>query len=210
MNLKELSLLSGFIKDAVNGEVLPGATIFVKEIKAGTAANAYGFYSISLKPGNYHIIYSFIGYADKDIILNLNKDNVLNINLSSSIENLSEFEVTGEAKNENIVSTQMSVNKIDSKTIKSIPAFMGEVDLIKAIQLLPGVKFAAEGSSGFSVRGGSPDQNLVILDEATVYNAGHLMGFFSVFNNDAVKSVELYKGDLPAKIWWSIIFFGGC
>jgi hypothetical protein len=196
---KSTFTLSGFIKDADNGEILPGATIFVKELNAGAAANTYGFYSLSLKPGNYNIIYSFIGYENKEININLKSDKVLNINLSSSIENLSEFEVTGEAKNENIVSTQMSVNKIDNKTIQAIPALMGEVDLIKAIQLLPGVKFAAEGSSGFSVRGGSPDQNLVLLDEATVYNAGHLMGFFSVFNNDAVKSVELYKGDLPAK-----------
>lgn len=191
--------LSGFIKDADNGEVLPGATIYVQELKAGAASNAYGFYSISLKPGTYHIIYSFIGYYDQEQIIEIEANTSLNINLKPSVEKLSEIEITGDAKNKNISSMQMSVNKIDNKTIQAIPALMGEVDLIKAIQLLPGVKFAAEGSSGFSVRGGSPDQNLVLLDEATVYNAGHLMGFFSVFNNDAVKSAELYKGDLPAK-----------
>lgn len=191
--------LSGFIKDAENGEVLPGATIYIKELKSGSASNVYGFYSISLEAGTYHVVYSFIGYTTYEYVIELHSDKTLNIDLESSIESLSEVEITGEATNENIISTQMSVNKMDSKTIKAIPAFMGEVDLIKAIQLLPGVKFAAEGSSGFSVRGGSPDQNLVLLDEATVYNAGHLMGFFSVFNNDAVKSVELYKGDLPAK-----------
>jgi len=191
--------LSGFIKDSETGENLPGATIYVKELKSGGASNLYGFYSISLKPNTYHIIFSFIGYRDKEIVVNLDSDKTINIELEPAIESLTEFEVTSEAINENIISTQMSVNKIDSKTIQAIPALMGEVDLIKAIQLLPGVKFAAEGSSGFSVRGGSPDQNLVLLDEATVYNAGHLMGFFSVFNNDAVKSVELYKGDLPAK-----------
>ena len=196
---KDRFTLSGFIKDAENGEVLPGATVYIKELKAGSASNVYGFYSISLEAGTYHVVYSFIGYKSHEDEIELYSDKILNIDLKSSIESLSEVEVTGEATNENIISTQMSVNKMDSKTIKSIPAFMGEVDLIKAIQLLPGVKFAAEGSSGFSVRGGSPDQNLVLLDEATVYNAGHLMGFFSVFNNDAVKSVELYKGDLPAK-----------
>ncbi len=196
---KDNYTLSGFIKDAKNGEVLPGATVFIKELGAGTASNVYGFYSTSLKPGTYHIVFSFIGYVDQEQLVEIDGNKSLNINLKPSVENLSEIEIRGEAKNENISSTQMSVNKIDSKTIQAIPALMGEVDLIKAIQLLPGVKFAAEGSSGFSVRGGSPDQNLVLLDEATVYNAGHLMGFFSVFNNDAVKSVELYKGDLPSK-----------
>jgi hypothetical protein len=191
--------LSGFVKDADNGEMLPGATIYVKEIKAGAATNTYGFYSISLEPNTYHIIFSYVGYANIEKTIDLNSNKSLNINLKQSSENLSEVEITGKAKNENITQAQMSVNKIDSKTIQAIPALMGEVDLIKALQLLPGVKFAAEGSSGFSVRGGSPDQNLVLLDEATVYNAGHLMGFFSVFNNDAVKNVELYKGDLPAK-----------
>ncbi len=196
---KDKFTLSGFIKDAVNGEVLPGATVYVKEIGAGAASNVYGFYSISLKPGDYNIVFSYVGYQNLEIKINLNSEKSLNINLQPSVESLSEIEIKGQAANENIGSTQMSVNKIDNKTIQAIPALMGEVDLIKAIQLLPGVKFAAEGSSGFSVRGGSPDQNLVLLDEATVYNAGHLMGFFSVFNNDAVKSVELYKGDLPAK-----------
>ncbi len=191
--------LSGFVKDADNGEMLPGATIYVKEVKAGAATNTYGFYSISLEPGTYHIIFSFVGYANIEKTIDLNNNRSLNINLKPSTEYLSEIEITGKAKNDNITQAQMSVNKIDSKTIQAIPALMGEVDLIKALQLLPGVKFAAEGSSGFSVRGGSPDQNLVLLDEATVYNAGHLMGFFSVFNNDAVKNVELYKGDLPAK-----------
>ena len=196
---KDIYTLSGFIKDADDGEVLPGATIFIKELGAGAASNAYGFYSISLNPGTYHIIFSFIGYKDQEQLVEINDNKSINVDLLPSVQNLSEVEITGEAKNKNITSTQMSVNKIDNKTIQAIPALMGEVDLIKAIQLLPGVKFAAEGSSGFSVRGGSPDQNLVLLDEATVYNAGHLMGFFSVFNNDAVKSVELYKGDLPAK-----------
>jgi len=191
--------LSGYITDKSNGEYLPGATVFVTNLKKGSASNIYGYYSIALKPDKYTIVYSYIGYAEVTIEIDLIADTTINIELSPTSKKLDEVEITGEALNENITSSQMSVNKIDSKTIKSIPAFMGEVDLVKALQLLPGVKFAAEGSSGISVRGGSPDQNLILLDEANVYNAGHLMGFFSVFNNDAVKSVELYKGDLPAK-----------
>jgi len=198
-NIKGEYSLSGYITDKSNGEYLPGATVFVTNLKKGSASNIYGYYSIALKPDKYTIVYSYIGYAEVTIEIDLIADTTINIELSPTSKKLDEVEITGEALNENITSSQMSVNKIDSKTIKSIPAFLGEVDLVKALQLLPGVKFAAEGSSGISVRGGSPDQNLILLDEANVYNAGHLMGFFSVFNNDAVKSVELYKGDLPAK-----------
>jgi hypothetical protein len=198
-NVKGEFTLSGYITDSENGEYLPGATVYIANLKKGTASNIYGYYSISLKPENYQVIYSYVGYGDITMELNLTSDTSINIELVPSAKNLDEVEITGEAINENITTSQMSVNKIDSKTIKAIPALLGEVDLVKALQLLPGVKFAAEGSSGISVRGGSPDQNLILLDEANVYNAGHLMGFFSVFNNDAVKSVELYKGDLPAK-----------
>lgn len=191
--------LSGYISDKENGESLPGATIYISEFKSGTTSNTYGYYSITLPPGQYNLIYSFLGYSDHKQSIDLDKDLSLNIELTTGIQELDEVEITEKAKNESIIEAQMSVNTMSSKTIKSIPSLMGEVDLIKALQLLPGVKFVAEGSSGLSVRGGSPDQNLILLDEATVYNAGHLMGFFSVFNNDAVKSVELYKGDLPAK-----------
>lgn len=191
-------MLSGFISDQSSGEHLPGATILVKNINKGAATNTYGYYSISLPADRYQLVYSFIGYANVEMSLDLTKDTAINIELSITSQHLEEVEITDQALHENVQSSQMSVNTITSKTIQSIPMFMGEVDIIKALQLLPGVKFVAEGSSGFSVRGGSPDQNLVQLDEATVYNAGHLMGFFSVFNNDAVKSVTLYKGDLPA------------
>lgn len=196
---KENFTLSGFITDGENGESLPGATVFITNLQRGAAANNYGFYSVTLPKGSYEIRYSFVGYSDTTMVIDLVNDTAINIELIQATERLDEVEITGEAVNENIVSSQMSVNTITSQTIKEIPALMGEVDLIKAIQLLPGVKFVAEGSSGFSVRGSSPDQNLIQLDEATVYNAGHLMGFFSVFNNDAVKSVHLYKGDLPAQ-----------
>jgi hypothetical protein len=197
-DVKDGYSISGFIKDRSNGEVLPGATVFVNGLQRGTAANAYGFYSISLPEGEYSVRYSFIGYSDMTLNIRLTSDTTINIELFPTAESLKEVEITGQAVNENITSSQMSVTKLTSQNIKEIPAFLGEVDLIKVLQLLPGVKFVAEGSSGFSVRGSSPDQNLVILDEATVYNAGHLLGFFSVFNNDAVKSVDLYKGDIPA------------
>ncbi len=191
--------LSGYVTDASNGESLPGATVIIKELKIGTVTNNYGFYSISLPKDEYTVVCSYLGYADKSFTINLKSDTTINIELFVSSHELTEVEVMDQSINANITSSQMSVNKISGKTIQSIPALMGEVDLIKALQLLPGVKFVAEGSSGLSIRGGSPDQNLILLDEATVYNAGHLMGFFSVFNNDAVKSVELFKGDLPAK-----------
>ena len=191
--------LSGFITDTKNGESLPGATVFVKELNSGTTSNSYGYFSLSLTPGEYTFVFSYMGYADKIVSLNLLSDTTVNIELSHNSEDLTEVEITDEAANTNITNVQMSVNKISNKEIKAIPALMGEVDPIKALQMLPGVKFVAEGSSGLSVRGGGPDQNLMLLDEATVYNAGHLMGFFSVFNNDAIKNVDLYKGDLPAK-----------
>ncbi|MFK5854684.1 MAG: TonB-dependent receptor [Bacteroidota bacterium] len=191
--------ISGYITDSKDGETLPGATIYIKNINAGTASNNYGYYSISVPSNSYEIVFSFLGYTDKLLNINLIADTTINIELAISSEQLNEVVITEQSANANIISSQMSVNKISSKTIQSIPALMGEIDLIKALQLLPGVKFVAEGSSGLSVRGGSPDQNLILLDEAVVYNSGHLMGFFSVFNNDAVKSVELYKGDLPAR-----------
>lgn len=191
--------LSGYITDNKDGESLPGATILIKELKSGTASNSYGFYSITVPSNHYTIIISFLGYTDRLFELNLSNDTTINIEMVSSSEQLNEVVITEQSVNSNITNSQMSVNKISSKTIQAIPALMGEVDLIKVLQLLPGVKFVAEGASGLSVRGGSPDQNLILLDEAIVYNSGHLMGFFSVFNNDAVKSVELFKGDLPAK-----------
>ncbi len=198
-NVKNEYSLSGYITDKSNGEHLPGATVYITNLKKGTASNVYGYYYISLKPDIYKVVYSYVGYDDVTIEIELVSDTSINIELMPAAKNLDEVEITDKAINEQVASTQMSVTKMDNKTIKAIPALLGEVDLIKALQLLPGVKFAAEGSSGISVRGGGPDQNLVLLDEANVYNAGHLMGFFSVFNNDAVQSVELYKGDLPAK-----------
>ncbi len=190
--------ISGNITDSSTGEDMIGATVYVEELKTGTAANAYGFYSISLPEGKYHLVFSFVGYQISTQIVDLQKDIKLNVRLEPAANELQEVVVSAEGKNANVSRAEMSVERISMKTLKRIPALMGEVDVIKAIQLLPGVQSTAEGSSGFSVRGGSHDQNLILLDEATVYNASHLMGFFSVFNNDAIKDVKLYKGDIPA------------
>jgi hypothetical protein len=190
--------LSGYIRDAGTGEDLIGATVYVQELKTGASSNIYGFYSISLMPGKYSLVYSYIGFEPHLKSFELIENISYNVELSVSNTQLEEVVITGVPVNDNVTRTEMSSINLDIKTIRKIPAFMGEIDLIKAIQLLPGVQVISEGSSGFSVRGGGIDQNLILLDEATVYNASHLMGFFSVFNNDAIKDVKLYKGDIPA------------
>ena len=191
--------LSGYIKDSETGEDLIGASVYIIELRSGTASNAYGYYSVSLPEDNYTIIYSYIGYQPDSLRVKLNQNITLNISLTPSQQKLREVEILGQRGDENIKAPEMSVVRMDAKVIQQIPALMGEVDIIKAIQLLPGVQSTSEGSSGFSVRGGGPDQNLILLDEATVYNASHFLGFFSVFNNDAIKDVKLYKGDMPAR-----------
>ena len=191
--------VSGHITDADNGEHLIGATIVVRELRKGTSTNSYGFYSISLDAGTYTLDFSYVGYRTINKTLKIEKDVLLNIELSPDVTELEEIEIRTDAPDRNIKSTEMSVQKLEMKEIRQIPSFMGEVDVLKAIQLLPGVSFLSEGASGFSVRGGGPDQNLILLDEATVYSASHFMGFFSVFNNDAIKSATIYKGDIPAQ-----------
>jgi hypothetical protein len=190
--------ISGNITDSSTGEDLIGATVYVEELKTGTSANAYGFYSLTLHEGKYKFVVTFVGYQQDTHIIDLTKDIRLNIKLVPKTNEIGEVVISAERRNANVSRTEMSVERISVQTLKRIPALMGEVDVIKAIQLLPGVQSTAEGSSGFSVRGGGHDQNLIRLDEATVYNASHLMGFFSVFNNDAIKDVKLYKGDIPA------------
>ena len=190
--------ISGHVQDAKTGERLIGSTVYISELQAGAVSNIYGFYSLSLQPGNYTLTFSYIGYqAEKHTII-LDRDITLDIELTSTEQVLDEVVIIGERQDKNVRAPEMSITTISAKTISEIPALFGETDLIRAVQLLPGVHTIAEGSTGFSVRGGSPDQNLVLLDEATVYNAGHMLGFFSVFNNDAVKDVKLYKGDIPA------------
>ena len=189
--------ISGSIRDLSNGEDLTGATIYIVELNTGTISDFYGNYSVTLPEGHYTVQFSFIGFETLKKKVLLDKNIKLHIELVPVTETLKEVEVTSEQANKNIARPEMSTFKMDIKTIKSIPSLMGEVDIIKAIQLLPGVQAVSEGGSGFSVRGGAPDQNLILLDESTVYNASHLMGFFSVFNNDAIKDVKLYKGDIP-------------
>jgi len=191
--------ISGHVKDAETGEDLIGATVYVKETSNGAVTNVYGFYSLSLLPGEYTFRYSYVGYIAQERIIKIEKDLHVDIELQPASSMLGEVEITAERTDENVRAVEMSVTRMDVEVIQKIPALMGEVDIIKAIQLLPGVQATSEGSSGFSVRGGNPDQNLILLDEATVYNPSHFIGFFSVFNNDAIKDVKLYKGDIPAR-----------
>jgi len=191
--------VSGYMKDGDTGEDLLGSTVFVKELGEGTSANLYGFYSLTLPEGNYTLEYSYVGYETFTKKIALNKDIKFNIELKIKSEALQEVIIEGEAKNKNVESVQMSTVSMKMETIKKLPALLGEVDVLRTIQLLPGVQSGGEGSTGFFVRGGSSDQNLILLDEAPVYNASHLLGFFSVFNQDAIKDAELYKGGIPAR-----------
>jgi len=191
--------ISGYIRDAKNGEDLIGATITVKELPGkGAAANTYGFYSLTLPAGTYQITVNFVGYAPQSQKIELNKSLKLDFSLGESVNEVGEVVITSTRRDENVSGTQMGEQKLNTKEINNIPVFFGERDILKTIQLLPGIKPMGEGSSGFTVRGGGADQNLVLLDEATVYNASHLMGFFSVFNSDAIKDVTVYKGNEPA------------
>lgn len=191
--------ISGYVKDAKSGEELIGAMVTIKEMKGtGATANAYGFFSITIPEGNYTVVSQFIGYEPKIVQVALKQNTKLDFSLNEKGKELGEVVVTGEKKDENITKTQMGVEQLDIQQIKNVPVLFGEKDVLKTLQLLPGVKSAGEGNSGFYVRGGNSDQNLILLDEATVYNASHLLGFFSVFNSDAIKDVTLYKGSQPA------------
>lgn len=192
--------ISGSVRDSATGEELIGAAVFIKEIPGtGASTNAYGFYSITIPEGNYTVATQYIGYKQKSVKVELKQNIKLDFIFADNTEHLEEVVITTEKKDGNIRNTQMGVEKIDMKEIEKIPVIFGEKDVLKTIQLTPGVKTAGEGNSGFYVRGGAADQNLIILDEATVYNASHLLGFFSVFNSDALKDVTLYKGGMPAE-----------
>ncbi|MGW8316667.1 MAG: TonB-dependent receptor [Bacteroidales bacterium] len=190
--------VSGYVVDSTTGEALIGANVAILETGAGTITNSYGFYSLTLEPGFYTLVFSYVGYVTETRPVRLGEDVTLNVELRESLQELEEVTVVAEAANSNITSVETGSTQLPIQRIRKIPALLGEVDVIKAIQLLPGVQVTSEGSSGFSVRGGTPDQNLILLDEAPVYNVSHLLGFFSVFNNDAIKDVKLYKGDIPA------------
>ena len=191
--------ISGYIKDAANGEGLIGVSVYVKETSTGAVTNSYGFYAVTLPPGHYSLTISYVGYTKQTQPVDLIDRNArLDLELSQEGKQLQEVVVSGQREDDNVKSIEMSVNRIDVKTLQRIPALLGEVDVIRSIQLLPGVSTVGEGATGFNVRGGSIDQNLVLLDEAPVYNSSHLFGFFSVFNPDAVKDVKLIKGGIPA------------
>jgi hypothetical protein len=191
--------ISGYVKDAENGEDMINAVVYVQELKTGTTTNLYGFYSLTLPLGSYTIEYRFLGYQTRTESIELGDNTRLDVELSTEGVQIEEVVVYGEAENANIETVEMSTQKLDIATIQRIPPFLGETDILKSIQLLPGVTTVGEGSSGFNVRGGNVGQNLVLQDEAPVYNSSHLLGFFSVFNPDAVKDVKLFKGGVPAK-----------
>ncbi len=191
--------LSGTVFEEKSNETLIGVNIIFTEIETGTTTNEYGFYSITLPEGTYNIVLSYLGFSSKYETITLSDNISKNFNLSDELENLDEIVITDNIEKLNIKTPQMSVNKLASGTIKDIPVVLGETDIIKAITLLPGVTNAGEGASGFNVRGGAADQNLILLDEATIYNSSHLFGFFSVFNPDAIKDLRLYKGGIPAR-----------
>lgn len=199
ISVSQNATLSGNIRDKSNGESAVGTTVYLKEINKATSANQYGFYSLTVPKGNYTAVYSYLGYKTFTTQIDLNKNVNLNVNLEPGENQLEEVEISTEKPDQNVQSSQMGAVTLDMAQIKKIPAFMGEVDVLKTIQLLPGVKSSGDGNTGFYVRGGGPDQNLILLDEATVYNASHLMGFFSIFNGDAVKNVNLIKGGMPSQ-----------
>lgn len=189
--------ISGFVNDNENGESLIGVNVIVQEKLVGTTSNTYGFYSLTLPEGSYEISFTYIGFETLKQSVNLNKNISLNVDLISSSTDIGEVTIVAE---ETVVErTQTSIVEVPVQLIKNIPALLGEVDVLKAIQLLPGVQSGGEGTSGFYVRGGGPDQNLILLDGVPVYNASHLFGFFSVFNADAIKNVRLTKGGFPAR-----------
>jgi hypothetical protein len=192
--------ISGTIKDASTGETLIGASVRIKELsQSGTATNAYGFYSLSAPQGEYTLIFTYAGYETVQQQVSLNKPLSLNVSLSSK-NALKEVVISSNRpNNDNIASPQMGVEKLSMSQINNVPVLLGEKDVLKTISLLPGIKAAGEGNTGFYVRGGASDQNLILLDEATVYNASHLLGFFSTFNSDAIKDVSIYKGGMPAE-----------
>ena len=191
--------VTGVVKDAETNETLIGVSIYEERLQLGTTTDEKGRYTLDLPLGEHRLRISYVGYTTVEKKVNIGtKPTTLNVKLYTESERLSEVEVTSERKDRNVTAMAMSVQTLDMITIKKIPALMGEVDVIKSITLLPGVVSASEGSSGYSVRGGATDHNLILLDGAPIYNASHFLGFFSVFNNDVVKDATLYKGDIPA------------
>lgn len=198
VSAQEKNTLSGYVSDE-NGEALTGVYVYIPNTNYGAVTNAYGFYSLTLPKSKYTLRYSFIGYQTQELEVDLSVSRNMNIDLQPEASSIDAVTVYAQRKDENIKEATMSNVELPAAVIKKIPNLMGEVDIIKSIQLLPGVLSSVEGSGGFYVRGGNSDQNLILLDGATVYNPSHLFGFFSVFNGDAVKNIELYKGGIPSE-----------
>ncbi|GGG42644.1 TonB-dependent receptor [Bizionia arctica] len=196
---QEKITVSGVISDISSNETLIGVNILFPELSTGATTNEYGFYSITLPKGTYNMVISYLGYTNITESIDLTENITKNYSLVESAESLNEIVINNNVEKLNIRQPQMSMNTLSASSIKKIPVVFGEADVIKAITLLPGVTTAGEGASGFNVRGGAADQNLILLDEATIYNSSHLFGFFSVFNPDAIKDLKLYKGGIPAR-----------
>ncbi|MBP9215152.1 MAG: carboxypeptidase-like regulatory domain-containing protein, partial [Chitinophagaceae bacterium] len=198
-NAQEKFTINGYIKDSLTGETLIGANIGIKPEGRGTTSNQYGFFSLTLPKGKYQLIISFVGYQLQEKTITLNQNIQSNFLLLTNTALYNEVTVVGKKRDNNVKTAQMGKIDLSVVTAKALPAFLGEVDVLKTLQLMPGVRNAGEGNAGFYVRGGGPDQNLILLDDAVVYNTGHLFGFFSVFNADAIKNVSLIKGGMPAQ-----------
>ena len=197
--------LSGVIRDANNGEAIIGGQLFVQSLNTGTVSDINGNYSITLPKGSYELLFKYLGKKDINRSVLLYDNGVLNIDMEDSPYSLKEIVITAESES-NVHNLKTGSLKLNMEEIKHLPAFMGEVDIIKSVTLLPGVQTVAEGSSGFNVRGGSADQNLVLLDEMPIFNSSHLFGFFSVFNPETVKDFELYKSGIPARLFYKRLF----
>ncbi|MCR9229359.1 MAG: carboxypeptidase-like regulatory domain-containing protein, partial [Flavobacteriaceae bacterium] len=191
--------ISGTITDKNNGEILFGASVFLNGTTVGGVTNEYGFYSVTAPEGEYVLSISYMGYNEVNIEINLNHDIVQDVEISEFSTELDEVVVLADEPERAILrKPEMSVVKMNMGTVKQMPVVLGELDVLKSLQMLPGVTNNGEGTGGFHVRGGAQDQNLVLLDEAIIYNTSHMFGFFSVFNADAIKDVKLYKGGIPA------------
>lgn len=191
--------ISGYVKDSASGETLIGASVYVKELKTGGSANEYGFYVINVPPGTYTLVATYVGFKNKEVQIKVTEATKYNFYLSDLSVQTSEVVITSDRTDRNVKSTEMSRVEISGEKIKELPVILGEPDVLKAITLLPGIKSGGEASTGFYVRGGGPDQNLVLMDEGVIYNPSHLLGFLSVFNTDAIRNVEVIKGGMPAQ-----------
>ena len=191
--------LSGYVRDARTGEELIGVTVYVDQLQHGGVTNSYGFYSLTLPPGNYRVSYRYVGYELTTESVNLTADQRLNVSLPDAVTQMKEVVISGEAEaDRNVQRIEMSRNDIDVGLVRKTPALFGEPDILKTVQMMPGVISAGEGTSSYFVRGGGADQNLILIDEAPIYDPSHLFGLFSVFNADVIKDSELYKGGIPA------------